>query len=105
MIDKVIDQQPRDDEQSNAPVKKKHSQGHHRCGEDALRDKHHHTGGHTGKVIHGVCCDGCNSTQTVFIKITHRQILKVLGNLYALVRRGTVAAIRLQSGGAVFQER
>ena len=50
VIDKVVDQQTCNDEQSNTPVKKKHRQRHNCCGEDTLCDEHDHASGHAGEM-------------------------------------------------------
>ena len=105
MIHGVVDGKTGNNEQSDSPIEQKHRQRHHRCGEDAFRDEHDHAGGHAGEVIHGVGGDGGDSAETVLVEIAHGQIPQMLGNLYALVSGRAVAAVRLQGGGAIFEDR
>ena len=74
-------------------------------GEDALRDKHDHAGGHAGEIIHRVGGYGGDCAQTVLVEIAHRQIPQMLGDLHTLICRGAVACVCLQGGGAVFEQR
>ena len=105
VIHGVVDGKTGNNEQSDTPVEQEHRQRHHCRGEDAFRDEHDHAGGHAGEVIHGVGGDGGDSAETVLVEIAHGQIAQMLGNLYALVCCGGIAAVRLQGGGAVFEDR
>ena len=58
-----------------------------------------------GEVIHGVGGDGGDSAETVLVEIAHGKIPQMLCDLYALVCCGGIAAVRLQGGGAVFEDR
>ena len=94
-VHKLKGKKARRRDKSYPPVKEKYHHDDKRGIQKALHHKHDGSCGHVAHKLHRVCRHACDLSKRVLVKVSHRNIAQMLGDLDSLLRASPVAAFCL----------